>query len=334
MTAVHVSDLRKDFLRRDGRRLRRDARARAPRRLVHHRARRVRRHPRPERVREVDAGPSARDAPPRTTAAAPSVFGHEISRDPRGVRRLVNRVSVEASFFKKMSSAENLRLRGPLLRDDARRDRAAHPGDPRAGRVSRRAPRRADGEPLARHAAEGRARAGPPHRRPSSCSWTSRRPALTRARRLEVQEFIREVRATHDATDPASARTTSTRPRRSPIASGSSTEAGSSALRPADELKASATAPRRSRRRSSPPRAARSRTTRRRTTDEGQQGSVLRARARSASVGVVERNAYLDPPLRLVGGRLLPLDGREHAHDRLHRRGHRGLRRRDRRRAA
>src|SRR5919202_6056256 len=36
------------------------------------------------------------------------VFGRDPFRETRAVRRLVNRVSVEASFFKKMSSAENL----------------------------------------------------------------------------------------------------------------------------------------------------------------------------------------------------------------------------------
>ena len=36
------------------------------------------------------------------------VFGHDVFTEPRAVRRLVNRVSVEASFFKKMSAAENL----------------------------------------------------------------------------------------------------------------------------------------------------------------------------------------------------------------------------------
>src|SRR2546427_641041 len=36
------------------------------------------------------------------------VFGHDIRTDPRAVRRLVNRVSVEASFFKKLSALENL----------------------------------------------------------------------------------------------------------------------------------------------------------------------------------------------------------------------------------
>lgn len=36
------------------------------------------------------------------------ILGHDVVAEPRPVRRLVNRVSVEASFFKKMSAAENL----------------------------------------------------------------------------------------------------------------------------------------------------------------------------------------------------------------------------------
>src|SRR6266702_5425786 len=39
------------------------------------------------------------------------VFGHDVFTDQRAVQRLVNRVSVEASFFKKMSSEENLSYR-------------------------------------------------------------------------------------------------------------------------------------------------------------------------------------------------------------------------------
>jgi ABC-2 type transport system ATP-binding protein len=36
------------------------------------------------------------------------IFGHDVVKESRAVQRLVNRVSVEASFFKKMSSRENL----------------------------------------------------------------------------------------------------------------------------------------------------------------------------------------------------------------------------------
>jgi ABC-2 type transport system ATP-binding protein len=43
--------------------------------------------------------------PDRGTAR---VFGHDVVTDAAAVRRLVNRVSVEASFFKRMSAVENL----------------------------------------------------------------------------------------------------------------------------------------------------------------------------------------------------------------------------------
>ena len=44
--------------------------------------------------------------PDRGTAR---VFGRDVTREPLAVRRLINRVSVEASFFKKLSAWENLR---------------------------------------------------------------------------------------------------------------------------------------------------------------------------------------------------------------------------------
>jgi ABC-2 type transport system ATP-binding protein len=37
-----------------------------------------------------------------------TVFGHDVRQEPLVVRRLLNRVSVEASFFKKLSARENL----------------------------------------------------------------------------------------------------------------------------------------------------------------------------------------------------------------------------------
>ena len=51
-------------------------------------------------------------------------------------------------------------VRGALLRHGAGGDARQDPGDPRAGRLPCRPSRRVDGEPVARHAAEGRARAG------------------------------------------------------------------------------------------------------------------------------------------------------------------------------
>ncbi|MBA3945967.1 MAG: ABC transporter ATP-binding protein [Herpetosiphonaceae bacterium] len=50
-----------------------------------------------------------------------SVFGYDVQADEKQVKRLINRVSVEASFFKKLSAAENLmygaRLYGLDVRD-------------------------------------------------------------------------------------------------------------------------------------------------------------------------------------------------------------------------
>ena len=65
-----------------------------------------------------------------------TIFGHDVVKESRAVQRLVNRVSVEASFFKKMSSEENLVLRGAVLRHAAARDATKkHPEDPRARRL-------------------------------------------------------------------------------------------------------------------------------------------------------------------------------------------------------
>jgi len=43
-----------------------------------------------------------------------SIFGLDIDRDELAVKRLINRVSVEASFFKKLSAMENLVYAGRL----------------------------------------------------------------------------------------------------------------------------------------------------------------------------------------------------------------------------
>ena len=42
------------------------------------------------------------------------VFGHDVASDELAVKRLINRVSVEASFFKKLSAMENLVYAGRL----------------------------------------------------------------------------------------------------------------------------------------------------------------------------------------------------------------------------
>ena len=48
------------------------------------------------------------------------VFGHDIVRDEMAVKRLINRVSVEAAFFKKLSPAGEPALRRPPLRPGRR----------------------------------------------------------------------------------------------------------------------------------------------------------------------------------------------------------------------
>ncbi|MGH2972742.1 MAG: ABC transporter ATP-binding protein [Gaiellaceae bacterium] len=127
------------------------------------------------------------------------IFGHDAFRESRTIRRLVNRVSVEASFFKKMSAQENLSYAARFYGMTPAQTRTAIP--------------------------EILAKVGfPPDRRTESMMNLSRgmqqKVALARAlltspvlllldepttgldprSKLEVQEFIREVRRTHDAT--------------------------------------------------------------------------------------------------------------------------------------
>jgi ABC-2 type transport system ATP-binding protein len=127
------------------------------------------------------------------------IFGHDAFHEARTIRRLVNRVSVEASFFKKMSAQENLSYAARFYGMTPSQTRTAIP--------------------------EILSKVGfPPDRRTESMMNLSRgmqqKVALARAlltspvlllldepttgldprSKLEVQEFIREVRRTHDAT--------------------------------------------------------------------------------------------------------------------------------------
>ncbi|MEZ4598025.1 MAG: ATP-binding cassette domain-containing protein [Chloroflexota bacterium] len=59
------------------------------------------------------------------------VFGHDIERDEMAVKRLINRVSVDAAFFKKLSPYENLIYAARLRRPPGRLRQArigGHPG--------------------------------------------------------------------------------------------------------------------------------------------------------------------------------------------------------------
>ena len=52
-----------------------------------------------------------------------TVFGHDVLRDEMAVKRLINRVSVDASFFKKLTPMENLLYGARLYGMDARQAR-------------------------------------------------------------------------------------------------------------------------------------------------------------------------------------------------------------------
>ena len=255
------------------------------------------------------------------------VFGYDVFKETRAVRRLVNRVSVEASFFKKMSAAENLgyaaRFYGMTPRRDARQD----PGDPRAGRLPGRAARRADGEPVARHAAEGRARARAADLAGAAAARRAddgARPALEAggAGRSSARSATRHdstiLLCTHDMDEAEDARRPGrpARPRRAAVP------------RAGRGREASATASRRSRRRSSPRPGASSRTRRPKRTRRGRcsrdDATHAESRARIAHelIGLYGRRRaepLPDQALLPVGRRVPALDDREHAHDRLHR---------------
>ncbi len=109
MPAIHAVDLRKEFRRRErvGRRLATTSSvALAPANF---------RVERGECVAILGQNGSGKSTLVRllSTLLLPDggtarVFGHDIRTDARAVRRLVNRVSVEASFFKKLSAFETL----------------------------------------------------------------------------------------------------------------------------------------------------------------------------------------------------------------------------------
>jgi ABC-2 type transport system ATP-binding protein len=197
MTAVQVSQLRKDFLRREGRLRRRRVNALRNVTFTMERG---------ECVAILGPNGSGKSTLIRLLATlllhdggSARVFGHDVFADPRAVRRLVNRVSVEASFFKKMSSSENLsyaaRFYGMTPRETSSRipEILENVGFP----VERK------GEPmenLSRGMQQKVALARALLTSPVLLLLDEPTTGLDPRSRLEVQEFIREVRRAHDAT--------------------------------------------------------------------------------------------------------------------------------------
>ena len=127
------------------------------------------------------------------------VFGHDVVRDERAVRGVVNRVSVEASFFKKMSATENLSYAarfyglGPAYTRRRIPEILERVGFP----VERGS---APMEDLSRGMQQKVALARALLTSPSLLLLDEPTTGLDPRAKLEVQDFIREVRRVHDTT--------------------------------------------------------------------------------------------------------------------------------------
>jgi ABC-2 type transport system ATP-binding protein len=127
------------------------------------------------------------------------VFGHDVFGEPRAVRRLVNRVSVEASFFKKMSAAENLGYAARFYGMTAGETRDRIPEI--LSRVGFPAHRRSEPmENLSRGMQQKVALARALLTSPVLLLLDEPTTGLDPRSKLEVQDFIREMRQTHDST--------------------------------------------------------------------------------------------------------------------------------------
>jgi ABC-2 type transport system ATP-binding protein len=128
-----------------------------------------------------------------------AIFGNDVVSDARAVRRLVNRVSVEASFFKKMSSSENLSyaaryygMAASQTRDKIPEilDRVGFPIDRRGESM----------ENLSRGMQQKVALARALLTSPVVLLLDEPTTGLDPRSKLEVQDFIREIRTNHDST--------------------------------------------------------------------------------------------------------------------------------------
>jgi ABC-2 type transport system ATP-binding protein len=127
------------------------------------------------------------------------IFGHDVFTETRAVRRLINRVSVEASFFKKMSAVENLSYAARFYGMSPRSTRTRIPEI--LGRVG--FPHERISEPLedmSRGMQQKVALARALLTAPILLLLDEPTTGLDPRSKVEVQQFIREIRAQHDAT--------------------------------------------------------------------------------------------------------------------------------------
>jgi ABC-2 type transport system ATP-binding protein len=199
--ALQVDDLRKEFFRKDGREgLRRRRKRVAALDGVSFEVRRG------ETVAILGQNGSGKSTLIRLLSTlllddggSARVFGHDVSTETRAVRRLINRVSVEASFFKKMSATENLSYAARFYGMSPRSTRRQIP------EILERVgfPRDRIGEPmedLSRGMQQKVALARALLTAPIVLLLDEPTTGLDPRSKIEVQDFIREIRETHDAT--------------------------------------------------------------------------------------------------------------------------------------
>jgi ABC-2 type transport system ATP-binding protein len=126
------------------------------------------------------------------------VFGHDIVREEMAVKRLINRVSVDAAFFKKLSPMENLVFAARLYGKDARlAKREAIEILGRLGIAEKRVGRPV--EQMSRGMQQKVAIARALLTSPALLLLDEPTTGLDPRSKLDVQSFIEDLRATHDA---------------------------------------------------------------------------------------------------------------------------------------
>jgi ABC-2 type transport system ATP-binding protein len=127
------------------------------------------------------------------------VFGHDIEREEMAVKRVINRVSVDAAFFKKLSPFENLAYAARLYGMDPRSARAeAISILARLGIGEKRLSRPL--EQMSRGMQQKVAIARALLTSPTLLLLDEPTTGLDPRSKLDVQTFIEEMRDTHDAT--------------------------------------------------------------------------------------------------------------------------------------